>query len=251
MKQLKKRVLFLDDNLDTIEALKLRLEARGYEVFTGMDGLEGLLKTKKLAPDLIILDIQMPRMDGVELFKTLRASKPYQEIPIMILTGRADLRKQLEHMGCDLFTTKPYQADEVAEQVTMLLKEQILIVGDDEDFQGHVKASFPGQRYDVKIVSTTEDMLTMVSKKRYGLVVARLAEIQKGPEELMIAVRSNSINSKLTVIVYCDAYVKGTETNDENAIVAEEVKWTKQKNVLFYDRRIKDAALSDFVEDRF
>ena len=90
-----KKILILDDEPDSISLLKLRLENKGHAVYSGMDGLEGLTKLRKKIPDLIIMDAVMPKLDGVEFFKTIRKDERYHMTPVLVLTGKPDIGKHL------------------------------------------------------------------------------------------------------------------------------------------------------------
>ena len=92
-----KRVLVIDDEPNVLKVLSLALEENGYEPLCAKDGMEGFEKVKSENPDLIILDVMMPKRTGFVLFKQLRKSNEYKDIPVMMLTAVADsLREQDE-----------------------------------------------------------------------------------------------------------------------------------------------------------
>src|SRR5919108_5637538 len=85
-------VLVVDDVPDNVEILQMRLEAQGYEVVAAGDGVEALEKTRELLPDLILLDIMMPKMDGIETVKRLKADASLPFIPVILVTAKGDAK---------------------------------------------------------------------------------------------------------------------------------------------------------------
>jgi two-component system alkaline phosphatase synthesis response regulator PhoP len=105
------KILVVDDENLMVRMVQIRLEASGYEVITACDGEEGLKKAKKENPDLIILDIMMPKMDGHEVCRLLKADERYERIPIIILsakTQKSDIDKSLK-AGAEAHVTKPFE----------------------------------------------------------------------------------------------------------------------------------------------
>lgn len=104
-----KKILLVEDNEDNRDMLSRRLERRDYEVSLAVDGLDGITKAKETLPDLILMDMSLPVMDGWEATQTLKAADATKEIPIIALTAHAmssDKEKALQ-AGCDDYDTKP------------------------------------------------------------------------------------------------------------------------------------------------
>ena len=93
-----KRIILVDDDQDFCEILKSRLEKEGFTVEVAYDGEQGLEKVKSNPPDLLILDVMMPKKSGLEVCKELKANSAYKEIPIIMLTAVA------EHIGETTYT---------------------------------------------------------------------------------------------------------------------------------------------------
>ncbi|MCL0069727.1 response regulator [Dehalococcoidia bacterium] len=127
-----RNILVIDDDPDILEALTTVLESRGYQVATARDGVEGLDKLKTSKPDLIILDLIMPRMDGFEMYKRLKdPDRPdYGDIPILLLTSlreessrrRFELETGME-MAVDDYVEKPISPQIMLERVEKLLQK--------------------------------------------------------------------------------------------------------------------------------
>ena len=118
-----KKVLIVDDEADIIEILQFVLEAQGYECITALDGEEGLKLAREISPDLIILDVMMPKMNGYKICRLLKFDEKYKNIPILMVTARAqDKDKEIgEETGANEYITKPFQVDYVIEKVKSYL----------------------------------------------------------------------------------------------------------------------------------
>ena len=119
----KKQVLVVDDDPMVVKVLRDPLERAGYEVNVAFHGLEALKKVKEQRPDLIILDILMPLLDGFKVARLLKFDKRFKDIPIIVLTSRATEgeRKMGEQVGADEFLFKPFRLPRVLELVQRYL----------------------------------------------------------------------------------------------------------------------------------
>jgi CheY-like chemotaxis protein len=119
-----KRVLVVDDDRVIQQLLEVNLELEGYLVAgTASDGREAIAMAAELKPDLILLDIMMPKMDGLEVCRHLKADPKLSKIPIVLLSARAqdmDIREGLE-IGADAYLTKPFDPVELLDVVGRLL----------------------------------------------------------------------------------------------------------------------------------
>ena len=118
------KLLLIDDEVQLLEMLQIRLEANGYEIVTANDGVEGIEKVKSENPDLIILDIMMPKMDGYEACKILKSDPQYRKIPIIFLSARAqeDNMKIGKEGGAEAFVKKPFETSDLLTKIKELLK---------------------------------------------------------------------------------------------------------------------------------
>jgi len=116
-----KRVLVVDDDVKTVELVKLYLNRDGYRVFTAFDGLEALRLARESHPDLIVLDLMLPELDGLEVCRTLRAES---DVPIIMLTARTTDQDRLTglDLGADDYVTKPFSPRELAARVRAVLR---------------------------------------------------------------------------------------------------------------------------------
>ena len=118
-----KKVLVIDDESDVVRVLESRLTARGYDVLTASDGLQGLKVAKKELPDLLILDIMMPKLDGLNLCRMLKFDEKYRRMAVMFLTARAGeaTRRLGFEVGADAYFNKPYNHDDILHAIKELL----------------------------------------------------------------------------------------------------------------------------------
>ena len=127
------KILVVDDDPDILDAVVMILESQGYEVVTARDGIEGLATLKAENPDLMILDLLMPKMDGFAVCKELQDPRwsKYKDIPILILTSvreeasrrRYELETGLE-LDVDDYVEKPMSPDVLLERVSKLIKKK-------------------------------------------------------------------------------------------------------------------------------
>jgi len=119
----KAKLLIVDDEKDLVETLTFRLQANDYEVIKAFDGREGLDKAKKEKPDLIILDIMLPKMDGYKVCGLLKADARYSKIPIIMFTARAQGsdKKIGEDVGANAYITKPFDSQVLLSKITELI----------------------------------------------------------------------------------------------------------------------------------
>ena len=111
----KKRILVVDDERHIVRLVQVNLERAGYEVLTAFDGIEALDKVKNDDPDMVVLDVMMPRMDGFEVLKNLQSDPRFQNIPVIMLTAKAqdaDIFKGWAS-GVSSYLTKPFNPREL------------------------------------------------------------------------------------------------------------------------------------------
>jgi len=117
-----KQILLVDDERDLVFYTKLFLEEQGYEVLEAYDGKQALEMLETVRPDLIILDVTMPRMTGWDVLREIQADPEKVDIPVLMLTARAGWE-----LGVTWYQTKPFELDELA-----MIIERILATVDDE-----------------------------------------------------------------------------------------------------------------------
>jgi len=113
------KILIADDDPQILRALRITLSARGYEVDTAADGREALKRATEGHPDIIVLDLGMPGLTGIEVIEAVRA---WSTVPILVVSGRSDSLDKVEALdaGADDYVTKPFAADELLARIRAL-----------------------------------------------------------------------------------------------------------------------------------
>jgi len=119
-------VLVIDDEGNIIEVVRLGLRYEGFHVESASDGEQGITAAQRINPDIIILDLGLPDMDGVEVCQRLRANPTTRDIPILMLTARDELQDRINGLesGADDYLTKPYEFDELVARIRAILRRQ-------------------------------------------------------------------------------------------------------------------------------
>ncbi|MFZ5919666.1 MAG: response regulator [Chloroflexota bacterium] len=117
------RILIIDDDLDTLKLVGIALQRQGYEIMAASNGRQGVIQAEEELPDLILLDVMMPEMDGYEVARRLRANEDTAAIPILMFTAKAQLDDKVTgfEVGADDYLTKPTHPTELIAHVKALL----------------------------------------------------------------------------------------------------------------------------------
>lgn len=119
-----KKILIVDDESDLVEMISIRLEANNYQVVAAYDGQQALEKVRTEKPDLIVLDIMIPKLDGYKVCRMLKFDEKYKHIPIILFSARAQESDKLlgEQVGADAYITKPFEPKTLLDKIQELLK---------------------------------------------------------------------------------------------------------------------------------
>ena len=120
----KRRILIADDVAANIDIVQARLNAHGYETLTATNGEEALAMVREHKPDLVLLDVMMPKMDGLEVCRHVRADQSIPFVPIIMLTAKADTSDVVAGLeaGADEYLTKPFDKDALIARVKSMLR---------------------------------------------------------------------------------------------------------------------------------
>jgi DNA-binding response OmpR family regulator len=122
-----KKILVVDDEADLVETIRFSLEVEGFETMVAYNGEEALSLARKENPDLIILDLMLPKLDGYKVCRLLKFDERYKHIPILMLTAKAQERDRLlgKETGADDYMTKPFDIDQLMEKVKFYLSKTV------------------------------------------------------------------------------------------------------------------------------
>ena len=161
------KVLVVDDEFAIVDILKFNLEKEGYEVFTASNGKEGLNAYRKNKPDLVLLDIMMPEIDGLQVCKTIRNES---NVPIIMLTAKAEeVDKVLGlEFGADDYITKPFSIRELVARVKANIRRTVLDVMEAEkpNLLKYGNMTIDVDRYEVK----KDDDVVELTVREYELL---------------------------------------------------------------------------------
>ena len=177
---MKPKILVVDDEPDAVELVSFNLKAAGFDVVTAADGVEALKRAKEYQPDLLVLDVMLPEVDGLEVCKIIRRDPSVAHIPIIMLTAKAaeiDRVLGLE-LGADDYVTKPFSPRELVLRIRKILdrgkvpeeKSDRIEIGDlTIDVPRHLVSS-SGKR--VELTATEFKLLTTLAQRK-GRVQSR------------------------------------------------------------------------------
>lgn len=120
---MKNRILVVDDDPEVIRLLTARLVNSGYDVSSASNGLEAMEKIKKRRPDLIVLDVMMPQMDGFNVCSCLKEDESLKDIPVLFLTGLGQIKdmKRAIEAKANAYIVKPFDSEELLETIERLI----------------------------------------------------------------------------------------------------------------------------------
>ncbi len=140
----KHKVLVVDDEENIIEFIKLGLRYEGFQVESASDGEQGVTLAQRINPDLVILDVMMPGIDGLEVCRRLRNNPTTSNVPILMLTAKDEVSDRIAGLrtGADDYLTKPFNFDELLERIKAILRRQhrsqSTLMGNNEEESGQV-----------------------------------------------------------------------------------------------------------------
>jgi two-component system alkaline phosphatase synthesis response regulator PhoP len=119
-----KKILVVDDEVDLVETVRFPLEMEGFDVLVSYNGEDALNQARKENPDLIILDLMLPKLDGYKVCRLLKFDERYKHIPILMLTAKTQEKDKTlgKETGADEYITKPFEMDYLMEKVKAYLK---------------------------------------------------------------------------------------------------------------------------------
>ena len=161
-------ILCVDDEPDILEILKYNLSSEGYNVLTANDGLSAISKAKEIIPNLIIMDIMMPNMDGIEACEKLRADQKFNDTIIMFLTARGEDYSHVAayEAGADDYVTKPVKPKVLVSKVKGLLRRLKKVIDNDINEIEFENIKIDREKYKVYI----SDKILILPRKEFELL---------------------------------------------------------------------------------
>jgi DNA-binding response OmpR family regulator len=215
-----RRILVIDDDRALVKLVATVLEQEGCEVNTAFDGAEGLKIIRRTTPDLIILDMNMPRMGGISFYHEIANSYDGSpDIPVRVMTGRGALEEVFRGFNVDGFLAKPFEIAKLVEAVRDILKKRhggepaaqkrrqarrIMLVEDDAETFDALAMQLLRDGHEVVREANIYEVPIRTAAQRIDAVLMKLGSLSLMGPEVMIAARieQNPVTSKVPVILY-------------------------------------------------
>jgi DNA-binding response OmpR family regulator len=184
-------ILLIDDEIDLLELVKIALQSSGYRVETACNGVEGLEKLKTITPQLIILDLNMPKMGGLLFYKSICDVCSQPKYPVLVLTARANMEAIFKEYVIDGFKAKPFEIDELLNEVDTIVNKRfgppnitkvssdrpvkVCVVEDDPDELSKIGTAFLNTGYVVNSISNGADAIEYVYENLPAIVLVKLS----------------------------------------------------------------------------
>ena len=217
-----KSVLIIDDERGFVDMLRSTLHYRGYETVTAYDGREGLEVLSRQKPDYIILDLNMPRMSGLEFLNQAMAGTGKMDVPTLVVTARDDLREVFKDLDVKGFISKPAKLEEIVDQVERILVRQaepaqdhskivktewkVLWADDDDDFMLESKPMFESAGYMVDHHTTGIGLLGSAMRRRPDIVFMKLGLKDMSGDEVAYEFRMITDSAPIPLVLYSREY---------------------------------------------
>lgn len=227
------KILVIDDEKMVSELIKAKLEREGFEVALAGDGLEGLKAIPSVRPDLIILDILMPRMDGFQFYKELKQNEETRHIPVLVMTARGAMRDSFEGLGVESFLSKPFEPDELIDQINKVLavskkgqmSKTALIAGSDNQKLQTMRMQLEAKGYKVDVASDGPRALGKVLQLLPDLFVVQYDMPEMDADSIIKILNSYPDAKKISVVVYSPIKTKAEiESSSWGRFIGDEKK---------------------------
>jgi two-component system alkaline phosphatase synthesis response regulator PhoP len=238
----KHKILIIDDDKEFVGAIQTTLESSGFEVAAAFDGKEGLKKTKKQKPDLVILDLMLPEKDGLSVCQDLKSDDLTESIPILMLTSlgkKSEGKEGAEILSkghkAEAYLEKPIEPEVLVKKARELIERpdwmaekrpKVLFIDDDPDFFAAMTMALDKYEFDIVISKTGEDgllkaisenpdiiLLDVMLPEKDGYAVCR--ELKEGEKTKNIPViMLTAVGEKLTVPDYAGVIARSHQADD-------------------------------------
>ena len=195
-----KKILVIDNDPKILELVKARLEANQYQVVSATDGEEGLSKAESERPDLVIADIKMPKVDGYTFVRQFKKDESNKKVPIIILTGYANMKDLFAVEGIDDYLVKPFEAETLLKKIAPYFdsnkskfqaKGRVLILNDDPEISGLLATRLQNSGFEIMAASDSEKGLQKVRLEHPDLILLDFHLKPLSGEEVCKAIRGD------------------------------------------------------------
>jgi adenylate cyclase len=213
------RILVVDDNEANLDIAKMRLESQGYEVITAEDGEVALIRVAEMVPDLLLLDVMMPKLDGIEVTRRLKADPTLPFIPVILLTAKADSKDVVAGLdaGGDDYLIKPFDHAALIARVRAMLRIKAL---HDRVREQAAELEAWNKKLEERVAAQVREIERIGRLKRFLAPQVVEMIISSGDESILESHRRD------IVVLFCDmrgftAFAETAEPEDVMAVLRE------------------------------
>ena len=230
----KLKILLVDDDRDFLKAVKIALDNDGFEVITAHDGEEGLTKARGTKPDLIILDVMMPKRDGYSVCHILKEDESTVHIPILMLTslgktneGKNGAETMAKGHRAEGYLEKPVEPQVLTKKARELIKKskgpaeeqlKVLLIDDDPDFIAAIKTILEENNYRVAVAYTGEDGLLSVIRENPDIILLDVMLPQKDGYAVCKELKEDEKTRSIPIVMLTSVGHKVTEPDYAKAL---------------------------------
>lgn len=220
----KKTILIIDDEPEFVDALRGTLNYRGYHIVTAGDGREGLKEMERSRPDMIILDLSMPRMSGLEFLNLIQDDRGRSSVPTLVVSAREELRGVFKDLDITGFLTKPVKLEEILRDVESVLKAsaaapapspapnrvktewKALLVEDDRENAAAIASLMESVGYTVKVIPSGIEALSAAMSDVPDIALIKLGLKDFSGDEVAYEFRMMPKTAGVPIILYTPHY---------------------------------------------
>jgi DNA-binding response OmpR family regulator len=215
----KKSILIIEDEEEVAELVANRLNGNGYNSICAHNGLEGLEKLRKIKPDLIILDLNMPKMGGIEFYQHICDTNSILKYPVLVLTARANMEQLFRGFNVNGFLHKPFKGEQLLDEVRAILREEdrkrifrtpreIIIVDNNVDELSKISSLFTSHNYKVVTVGNGTTAIEKISKDLPDLALIQLGLNDIAGDLVILRLQQITKTKHIPCILYLNGNVE-------------------------------------------
>lgn len=225
-----KKILVVDDEPDLLKVLLFRLGKIGYEVFGAVDGRQALDLTRKIIPDLIILDVYLPVINGDEVAKILKNDEKLKHIPIFLISATShSLIQRTADSGANAYFTKPFEPEELIGAVKKVLEEnkmndansapkKILVIDDEGDILKMARTRLEANGYKVITLDSGESALATVKSEKPDIILLDIVMPGKSGYDVCKELKADQSTCQIPAIIFTAYYPQEEDVKLRSAI---------------------------------
>ena len=228
-----KTILLIDDEINLQQLVKFALKSKGYHIETANNGLEGLEKLKTVKPDLIILDMNMPKMGGLEFYQKICDGGSHPKHPVLVLTARANMEQLFKELNIDGFMAKPFEVDELLGEAETIINKysgvtkkirvadgqqprKICIAENQQEAFNKIGSAFLNAGYIVNPANNGTEAIERISATVPDVALIKLSLVDIPGDMIILKLKRMAKTQDVKFILY-------TEQAGEKSIIAQKI----------------------------